>query len=100
MKGAGLHQQEVGDERTHLGDVLDATDKVAVGRIELLVDRRAFVGCLAIADDDVDHVAAEPRIAGGVGRLLDDLALLAALGQEQPYVAHEILAGCLEVGLH
>ena len=40
MQRAGLDQQEVGDQRAHLGDVLDPADEVAVGGIELLDDRR------------------------------------------------------------
>ena len=30
MQGAGLDQQEVGDQRAHLRDVLDAADEIAV----------------------------------------------------------------------
>ena len=40
VQRAGLDQQEVGNQRTHLRDMLDPADQIAVGGVELLDDRR------------------------------------------------------------
>ena len=96
MQRAGLDQQEIGDQRAHLGDMLDPADEIAVGGVELLDDRRAAVGAIAVRDHHVDHVAAEAGIARRVHGLLDDGVVLLAGGQKEPDVADQIPPGRLE----
>ena len=56
----GGQQVEVGDERAEAGEVLDPADQRLMRRVVLVDDRRAVPP--AIVDDDVDPIAAEPRI--------------------------------------
>ena len=98
VQGAGLDQQEVGDQRAHLGEMLDPADQVAEGGIVLLHQRCAARAAFAVGRHDVDHVAAEARVVRAVDRLLDDGVLLLAGGQEQADVADHVVAGGLQVG--
>ena len=53
-------QVEIGDERAEAGEVLDPADQRLMRRVVLVDDRRAVPP--AVVDDDVDLIAAEPRI--------------------------------------
>ncbi len=93
MQRAGLDQQEIGDQRAHLGDVLDPADEVAVRGIELLHDRRSGGRPIAVGDHDVDHVAAEAGVVGGIQRPLDDGVLLLAGAEKEGDVVDQVAAG-------
>ena len=98
VQRARLDQQKVGDQRAHLGEVLDAPHQVAVGRIVFLHQRSAAGCAFAVRCHDVDHVAAKARVVRGVDGLLDDGVLFLAGGQEQADVAHHVVARRLEIG--
>ena len=98
VQGTRLDQQEVGHQRAHLGEVLDASDHVAVGGIVLLHDGGAAASRFAVGGHDVDLVSAQAGILGAVDRPLDDGVLLFARGQEEGDIAHHVVAGGLEVG--
>jgi hypothetical protein len=67
MQRARLDQQEVGDQRTELGNVLDPSDQVLVGGVVLVDHRRAF-GRLA-PHQQVDAKAVEiGQLAGERGQ--------------------------------
>ena len=57
---------------------------------------RPALDAVVARDHDVDHVAAEARIARRVDRLLDDRVLLLRRGQEQPDVANQVASGRLQ----
>ena len=97
MQRAGLDEQKVGHQRAHLGDVLDAADDVAVNGVELLDDRRAGGGIVAVGDHYIDHVAAEPGVPRGVHRLPDDGVLLLAGGEKESDVAGQVLTGRAQI---
>ena len=65
MQSAGLDEREVGDERTHLGLVLDVTDEVGVARQARLHHRRALAA--AVVHDQIDLVAPQGRGRLGEG---------------------------------
>jgi hypothetical protein len=60
VQHARLDQAEVGHERAHLRDVLDAADQRVVARLVLIDDRRAGGG--GVLDQHVHRVAAEHRL--------------------------------------
>jgi hypothetical protein len=101
VERARLDQGEVGHQRAHLGDVLDAADQVAVRRVVLIHDRRSLgVGVL---DQHVDAVAPEGHV--GLLALRDWDAelhrLLAFLGLLEHFrVVEHVLLERREVGAH
>ena len=98
VQRARLDQQEVGDQRAHLGDVLDASDQIAEGRVLLLDDRRSGARrAVAVRDHHVDHVAPEAHVVRRIDRLLDDGVVFLAGRQEHADVANEIEADGLQV---
>jgi hypothetical protein len=60
VQSAREDQVEIGAQRTEPGEVFDAADKVLVGRVVLVDDRRALSP--AVVDDDIDLIAAEPHV--------------------------------------
>ena len=69
VQRAGLDQREVGDQRAHLREVLDAADEVVVGGVVLVHDRRAAAA--AVLDQHVHLVAPQRGLALGLGATRD-----------------------------
>ena len=65
MQSAGLHEQEIRNQRAHVGHVLDPADEIAIIGVKLLNNRLG--ACFSVVTDhDVDEIAAEARIFGRV----------------------------------
>jgi hypothetical protein len=60
VERTGLDQVEVGDESTHLSDMLYASNQVVVSGVFLVDDWRTLG--LTVVDQDVDLIAAEPSL--------------------------------------
>src|SRR5258706_8517080 len=80
--------------------MLDASDEVAMGRVDLLENGRSGRRSLIVPDHDIDHVAAETGVARGIDRLLDDLAVIARGGKEKTDIADQVTAGGIEISDH
>ncbi len=94
MEGPRLDEREIGDQRAHLRDVLDAPDQVVVRGVVLVDDGRARR--LRVIDQHVHLVAAQQRFAAlgqrngnaEQGRLLAVLGLAEDLGMVEHVILH------------
>ncbi len=63
MQGTGFDEHEIGDQRAHLGNVLDATDERRESRIVLIDDGRALRA--AVVDQHIHLITPQRGSAPG-----------------------------------
>ena len=87
----GPDQREVSAQGAQVGDVLDPSEQVLVGRVVLIDHRDGTSG--TVVDQQVHAVADESWIIRG-------RPVAAVVGQEQRAMFHHVGAHCLEVRQH